>query len=103
EGGRGGRDLHLPARRIDVHQAGADDAERRDLRDREVDEDDALAQHLRAERHMGGEYQHTSAEGRREDREIDRRPVHFAASSRIATLLSKRPNKSPALALPPTV
>ena len=42
-----------------------------DLRDRQVDEDDALAQHLRPEGHVGREHQHAGGERRQQDREVD--------------------------------
>ncbi len=62
-----------------------------DLRDRQVDEDDALAQHLRTQGHVGREHQHAGGERRQQDREVDGGPAHFAAArSKSDSVLSKR-------------
>ena len=58
-------------------QAGGDDAQRRHLGDGQVDEDDALAQHLAAERHVGRQHQQAGGERHQQQTPVD--AVHFRA------------------------
>ena len=51
----GGRDLHAPPAFVDAVPLREDHAERGDLRDRQVDEDDAAREHLLAQRHVRGQ------------------------------------------------
>ena len=101
---RGG--LHGEAVLGDAERVGGDHAEPRDLRDREVDEDDAAIEHLHAERDVGREDEQPSDQGRAEDAPVEHAPVHGlvpAAATRRPTVSSKRPNRSFAASLPPTV
>jgi len=88
-----------------AHGVGGDHAEPGDLRDGQVDEDDAAVQHLHAQGDVGGEHQQPGDERRPQDAPVERAPVHRvppAATSR-ATVSSKRPKRSFAASLPPTV
>ena len=82
-----------------------DHAEARDLRDGQVDEDDAAIQHLHAQGHVAGEHQQAREQRGPEDRNVDGAPVHlaFAAASRRATVSSNSPKRSFAASSPPTV
>ncbi len=72
ERGADGRDLHHEAACLPAHRVRGDDAEARDLRDREVDEDDAAAQDLLPERHVRAQHQHTGEKRRQDDAEFER-------------------------------
>ena len=71
-------DLHAPAFRLEAERVGGGHAEARDLRDGEVDEDDAAIEHLLAQRHMRRQHQ----QARRET------PASRMESSRLPMLIS---------------
>jgi len=58
-----------------------DDAERRDLRDREIDEHDAAPEHLLPERHVRDRDEDAGDQRRPQDVEIRERVVHLVAAS----------------------
>ena len=79
QGRRDGRGLHGDAALGQAERVGGDHAEPGDLRDREVDEDDAAVEHLHAERHVRREHQQAGDERRAEDAPVERAPVHGLA------------------------
>src|SRR6185295_2684363 len=97
------RDLHRPALRLQAEAVGEDHAQARDLSDGEVDEHDAAAQHLYAERSMRGRDQQPRGKCGSEYRRVYRREVHRGTASSRASVSSKSPKRSCALSLPPTV
>ena len=105
-----GSSLHRHPARGQPERHCGDHAQAGDLRDRQVDKDDAALEHLRTERHVGGQHQQPGEQRRPEDADIERVPVQDhglapapAAASRRATVSSNRPNRSFAASLPPTV
>jgi hypothetical protein len=103
---RDGGGLHRDAALGQAEGIGGDDAEAGDLGDREIDEDDAAVEHLLAERHVRRQHQQAGDQGRAEDAPVERAPVHVfgaAPASSRATVSSKRPNRSLAPSVPPTV
>ena len=79
-----------------------DHAERRDLRDREIDEHDAAPQHLLAERHVRQRDEDAGDERRPQDAEGAGEVVHLPAASSRLMVSSKSPNRSLASGVPPT-
>src|SRR5262245_2118535 len=88
--------------RLEAEAAGGDHAERRHLRDRQIDEDDAAPQDLLAEGDVRGENEHARDQRGRDDAEPDRIEVHFG-SNKVLTITSNMPNRSSAPAALPTV
>ena len=95
--------LHAEAVLIDAEVTGRDDAERGDLRDGQVNEDDAACQHLPPQRHVRGQHQQSRHHGGSEDTDIQSVEVHFAAASSLSMVESKNENRSFDCASPPTV
>ncbi len=97
------RHLRRDAVRLEAERARADHAEPRHLRDREVDEDDAAAQNLAPERHVGREHERAGDEAGPDDREAGPVEAHDLTSSSVLTMTSNMPNRSSVPATAPTV
>jgi hypothetical protein len=82
QGGDGGSHLHAEAMLVHAEELGEDHAECRDLRDCQVNEDDAAREHPCTQRHMRGEHDQTSQAGRAENAGLEALPVHLSAPSR---------------------
>src|SRR4029079_18593366 len=84
-GKRGGkrRDLCGDAVRLEPEAVRRDHAEPRNLRDREIDEDDPTAEHLAAKRHVRREHEDAREQRRADDAE--RIEIHDLASSSVFT------------------
>ena len=86
ECGTDGGNLHHPAVRLPTERVGGDDAEAGYLCDRKVNEDDAAAQHLGAERHVRAEDERGSQERRNDDAYFE--GIHGRCSLRILIVCS---------------
>ena len=82
---------------------GENDAEAGNLRDREVDEDDAAIENLYAERHVRRGDEEPRHARRPENRPVERREAHLRPALSRARVSSKSPKRSLAPAVPPTV
>jgi hypothetical protein len=98
-----GRGLHPPAAGLDVHQAGDDDAEAGDLRDREVDEDDARLRDADAERTLRREHEQAGEERRQQVVASTPTSSRRSRAEQQLNAVVEQPNGSLALSLPPTV
>ena len=78
-------------------------ADPRDLRHREIDENDAPFEHLHAERDVSRGDQQARDERGPQDAEARRVERHFAVASKRPMVSSNKPNRSFALSVPPTV
>jgi hypothetical protein len=65
-------DLRRRAAGVETDAIGEEHAAARDLRDREVDENDSAREHLRAERNVRRGDEQTGRERRPQDRQLDR-------------------------------
>ena len=83
---RHGRKLHHPAARFPTHCVRSNHPQARDLRDREVDEDDAAAEDLRAERYVSAEHQQARNECGNDDAQLEL--AHSRYSSSVAMVCS---------------
>jgi hypothetical protein len=80
------RRLHAQPVRLEAEPVGEDHAQPRDLRHREIDEDDAAREHLDAERRVRRDDQQPGDERRPENAEVER--AHFAAASSRSSVSS---------------
>src|SRR6476469_2632860 len=97
------RALNAPPLRFETEPISAYDSQSRDLRDGEIDEYDATAQHLNAKRHVSCGNENTSEERRPEDVNINRAGIHLATATKRSIVSSNKPKRSFALSVPPTV
>ena len=100
--GGGGRESARPTLRWVVRSGSRDDAERRHLRDGEIDEHDAAGQHLLSQRHVRDRHQHAGDQRRPQDAEVGGQRVHLSAASSLSRVSSNKPNRSFASGVPPT-
>src|SRR5581483_2460078 len=97
------RYLHRVARRWPAEVVGSDDAERGDLRDGKVDEDDAPLEHLHAERDVRRGDEQARDERGPQDAELGGTDAHFTVFSKRSIVSSNSPKRSFARSVPPTV
>ncbi len=85
------RDLDRDALRLEPELVGEQHATAGDLRNGEIDEDDATRQHLRSERHMRRGHENAGDKRRQQYRKLGCREIHCAPLSRRAIVSSNRP------------
>jgi len=96
-------DLHGGPLVLEAEAVREQHAATRDLRDGEVDEDDAAREHLHAERNVRRGDEKARGERGDEDRQVERGEAHDAPFKRRWMVSSKSPKRSFASGVPPTV
>ena len=73
---------------IHTQELREDHAQRGDLGNRQIDEDDAAGEHFRAERNMRGKYDESGQAGGSKDAEIEAVPIHLSTPSNLSIVES---------------